>query len=203
MGINKLNILGINFVLYNLIKLNTIKIQKTQQMKNIKIIATKLFMMIVALSFVQCATSQKLDKTAPISTSEAYCQKWVAGVQEGGSGMNFYFPVEDNAEVALETIFFKGKKIKLEFKESESMYTGNYKNSVTKEKGDLIMSDDPKEEFKNQAPIIEEKIPFELKEGECVIEYSKNGKKGYFKLDKLREKQMIAYPSAPPVKKGI
>jgi len=81
------------------------------------------------------------------------------------------------------------------------VYVGRYTNPTTVRK-DLVMSSDPKEEYNNKLPVIEEKIPFELKAGECMIEYSKNGKKVHFKLDELPEKKLKAFPmSAPPNRK--
>ena len=39
-----------------------------------------------------------------------------------------------------------------------------------------------------------EKIPFDIQGDQCVIAYSKEGKEGFFKIEKLTKKQMEAYP---------
>ncbi|OED34941.1 hypothetical protein AB832_06655 [Flavobacteriaceae bacterium (ex Bugula neritina AB1)] len=165
-------------------------------MKHLKSIVTKISMVGILAIFTQCATSQKVDKAAPVSFKSPYFQKWVAGVQGGGSGFNVYLPLSSETDIELNEIYFRGKKVELLLRSDKPVYVGRYTdpNSV---KRDKIMSSDPKEEFKNQVPVIEEKIPFELKGNECIIGYTKEGKKGYFKLDTLKEKEILAYPSAP------
>ncbi len=143
--------------------------------------------------FTQCASSQQVDKQAPITFNSPYYQEWVSGIREGGSGFIVYLPVNEDTSIVLEEVYFKGKKIELERKKNQAVYIGRYTNPGTVVR-DLIMSDDPKEEAKNEVPALEEKIPFELQENECMIGYTKNGKKGYFKLDRLPEKQMKGIP---------
>ena len=40
--------------------------------------------------------------------------------------------------------------------------------------------------------------PFKLTQNECVISYSVNGKRLYYKISNLKKGESIAYPSAPP-----
>ncbi|WP_378180345.1 hypothetical protein [Aquimarina sp. SS2-1] len=162
----------------------------------IRQLLTKIGLVALLASFTQCATSQKIDKTAPVQLNDPYFQNWVSGVRGGGSGFMVYFPVDPNSDVQLETAYFKGKKVDLQRKSKESVYVGRYKDPATVEK-DIVMSDDPKEEYNNKVPEIEEKIPFELENNECIIAYTKNGKQGYFKLDTLPEKELKAYPMQP------
>ncbi|WP_299434039.1 hypothetical protein [uncultured Aquimarina sp.] len=163
---------------------------------NIRTVVTKIGLLSILVTFTQCATSQKIDKMAPVELNAPYFQNWVSGIEGGGAGFMLYIPVDPASDVQLENAYFKGKSVKLKRKPNEAVYVGRYTDPGTVRK-DIVMSDDPKEEYNNKAPEIEEKIPFELKEGECVIAYSKNGKEGYFKLDNLPEKELKAYPMQP------
>lgn len=151
-------------------------------------ILSLLFVLIIC---TQCA-SQQIDKKSPVEIKDAYFQKWISGIEGGGSGFMVYIEVKEKTDVQLEYAYFKGKKIKLEHKLSELVYVGHY--SVVSKRPELIMSDNPKEEFKNQLPNVEEKIPFTLKENECMVSYIKNGRKGFFKLQNITEREMEAYP---------
>ncbi len=160
---------------------------------NYKIIFTKIYLVSIAIVFTNCASSQKVESTAPVQLKDPYFQNWVSGIEGGGAGFMVYLPIDEKSDVQLEEIYFKGKRVKLKRKRSEAVYTGRYTNPKTVRK-EIVMSGDPKEEYDNQVQEIEEKIPFDLKNGESVIAYSKNGKKGYFKLDKLPEKELKGYP---------
>lgn len=153
---------------------------------NIKLIFTKISLCCLLAVFTQCASSQNTEKTSPMKLTDAYFQKWNSPIKEGGSGFLVYLPIEESSDIQLEYAYFKGKKIKLERKAREAVYVGKYGSRAKKK--NLIMSSDPKEEYGNELPELPEKIPYELKEGECVIEYTKNGEKGHFKLDNLPEK---------------
>lgn len=149
-------------------------------------------LLLVLVICIQCASSQQIDKKNPVEIKDAYFQKWVSGVEGGGSGFMVCVEVNEITDVKLEYVYFKGKKIKLDHKSTELVYVGHY--SVVSKRPELIMSDNPKEEFKNKLPDVEEKIPFTLKENECMVSYIKNGKKGLFKLDNMIEREMEAYP---------
>ena len=149
-------------------------------------------------SFSQCSSSKSLDKKAVVEIENAYCQAWTAGVEGGGSGMNLFLPVTDTS-VELDSVYFRGRAAKLEWKKEVKQYVGRFKTEVNPKK-DIVMHEDSRQEYGNELPKIESKIPFELKEDECVISYKKRDRTRYFKIGNIIEKQGIAYPSAPKVK---
>ena len=149
-------------------------------------------------SFSQCSSSKKLQKNAPEGIGQVYCQSWVAGVEGGGSGLNIFIPVT-TAELMLDSVYFRGKAAKLEFKKEVMQFVGRYTSDFNKKK-DIVMSEDPKEEYGNEMPAVEKPIPFKLEENECVISFTEGDKTKYFKITNVVEKQALAYPSAPPVK---
>ncbi|WP_211074192.1 hypothetical protein [Aquimarina sp. MMG016] len=165
---------------------------KRRKSISIKSICTNIVLCSLLAVFTQCASSQNTEKTAPVKVKEPYFQKWNSSIEEGGSGFLVYLPIEESSNIQLEYAYFKGKKIKLERKAREAVYVGKYVNRA-KKKG-YKMHVDPKKEYGNEFPESPEKIPYELKGNECVIEYTKNNKKEHFRLDNLPEKKVEGVP---------
>lgn len=181
--------------------LQKIEIIQLINMKPIKTGLTLLLMIAVMTSFSQCSSSQKLQKKAPIQFGDVYCQSWVAGIQGGGSGINIFIPVKDSS-VVLDSVYFRGKVTKLKVKPQNTLlYIGYFKTKFN-QKQDVIMSSDTNAEYTNKMPEIDKKIPFDLKDDECVISYIENKTIKYFKINNVTEKQAQHYPSAPPNKRN-
>ncbi|NND25682.1 MAG: hypothetical protein HKO00_06630 [Flavobacteriaceae bacterium] len=166
-------------------------------MEKLKSISFSLLMLFVMASFSQCSSTKQLQEKAPMAIEQVYCQQWVAGIEGGGSGINIFIPVESK-HVVLDSVYFRGRSAKLETKEGELLFVGRFKTALNQPK-DMVFSNEPNAEYGNRVQI-PEKIPFELKDNECVISYRDGDKTKYFKIDNVVEKEMIAYPSAPPNK---
>lgn len=167
-------------------------------MKTVKQILGLLIMLVFMMSFSQCSSTKTLQEEAPIKIGKVYVQKWVAGIEGGGSGLYIFIPVS-GASMTLDSVYFRGKATKLSIKyQNKNMYVGNFINQ-NKQNHDIIMSGDSKAEYGNKLPISKEPkpIPFELKDDECVISYIDGKKVKYFKIINIVEKQLIPYPSAP------
>lgn len=166
---------------------------------NMKALANILVFSIVLMGFNGCSSAQKLEKQVPFKIGDVYYQSWVAGIKGGGSGVNIFIPIEDNLNktVQLDSVYFRGKASKLEFKTiNPSLFIGRFLSSSNLRK-DLIMSDKPNAEYGNKPPEPLDKIPFELNPNECVISYLKDGKTLYYKIENVTERKSIPYPSAP------
>lgn len=160
-------------------------------------------MLIVMTSFSQCSSSKELQSKSPTKFGDVYCQSWVAGIKGGGSGINIFISInEDIPEgLMLDSVYFRGKAAKLEVKPNDkTLYIGRFKTGFNVMKQDIVMSSDSKEEYGNQLPKIETKIPFDLKDNECVVSYKKGDKTQYYKIENIIEKQAQQFPSAPPNK---
>lgn len=155
-------------------------------------------MLILMASFSQCSTAQKLQKELPVTLGEVYCQKWTAGIQGGGSGINLFIPVTSKSVIVFDSVYFRGQAAKLEVKPNKSLFIGRFKTDFNQPKQDLILSSDSKEEYNNQLPKTSKMIPFELDETECVVSYLKENEVLYFKISNIIEKAPLNYPSAPP-----
>ena len=166
-------------------------------MKVLKNISSLIAMLLLMASFSQCSTAQKLQKEAPVEFGQVYAQSWVAGVKGGGSGINVFIPVKDTS-IALDTIFFRGQKAKLEFNDDDQpLYVGRFKTSFN-QKQDIILSSDMNEEAKNELPTLKEEMPFEFNDDECVISYRKGSQTLFYKISNIKIEQPLHYPSAPP-----
>ena len=181
---------GIEFDLISLIKLIFMK-----TFAKLMLITT------VLIGFTNCSSAQKLEKQISFKIGEVYYQHWVAGIQGGGSGINIFIPIDDlDTNIQLDSVYFRGKAAKLEFKSNfPTLFMGRF-ISLSNNKKEIIMSDNPKDEYTNKLPPKKENIPFELKPNECVISYLQEGKTKFYKIGNVIEKKTEFYPSAPPRK---
>lgn len=141
--------------------------------------------------FVSCHSQKEASKAMKATIGETYFQNWVAGVRGGGSGTNFFIrcnkPVPN--EIILKAIYFRDKKAPIH-KDSELVYSAGFTGEANNERGA-----EP-----NGNSVKSEKItpPFPITDNEAIIEYTFKGKKAYYKLTKIKEQELKAYPSARP-----
>ncbi|WP_340201154.1 hypothetical protein [Ascidiimonas sp. W6] len=173
-------------------------------MKRLKTIIQLISITFVMTAFSNCAGSKKLQQEAPFSMGTVYAQKWVAGVKGGGSGINLGVPINNlPKEIVLDSVYFRGMKAPLieEVTDKGTLYMARFKTDLNKKK-DMISHVDPRKEVGNEPPSTPEQIPFELGENEAVISYHHKGKIRYYKVENVKTKASIPFPSAP-LKKGF
>ena len=164
-------------------------------MKLVKQILGLIILTLIMASFSQCSSAQKLQKEAPTTFGEVYFQKWIAGVEGGGSGVNIFIEVLGN-DTQLDSVYFHGKAAKLESKPAnQSLYIGRFVSEFNK-KEDMVISSDSKMEYGNKPTELLQKIPFELENDECVVSYLDGNKIKYYMLKSIKEKPSINYPMA-------
>lgn len=130
--------------------------------------------------FTNCAGNKNMQGKAPAQIQQAY-------YTTQGDLLNFYLPVTaiQDERVALNSIYFRGKKADLlQYSENSGLFVA----TINTGKPDLIMSSDPKEEYKNKAPQVSDKQSFELKENEAVLIFTENGKEKYYKIAGIEER---------------
>ncbi len=163
--------------------------------------ASKQFMGLISIvfifiSFSHCSSAQKLQEKASFELCKVLYQKWIAGVQGGGSGYHMLIHVTSNKNnVTFDSIYFRGYKAKIEI--GKINYVANIKTEIN-QKEDLIMSNNGPDEFGNKTPLKDPNFPFKLKNDECVISYIEKNTTKYLKVENLVEKPKEEYPSAPP-----
>jgi hypothetical protein len=180
-------------------------------MKAIQQIFGLSLMLLVMVSFSHCSSTKKaqdknvkmepeikLQEKVPFEIGEVNFQRWTAGIQGGGSGIHLHISVlKSTSTIVFDSVYFRGLKAKIEIGKMD--YYASFETSHN-QKEDIRVSSDPKEEYGNQMPKVVEKIPFELKDNECVISYKKDTETYYYKIENLVEKEALNYPSTPPNK---
>lgn len=137
--------------------------------------------------------TQVRGKQMPLFIRDTYFQRSISGKEEGGSGINIYFPTLINkSNYKLEKVYFRGM-----IGEMQSGKASHFANLKSNKVG-LIMSNEDKAEYGNTVPTKPEPFPFELKDNECMISYLDNGETKYFQVYNIVEKAAKYYPSAPP-----
>ena len=133
-----------------------------------------------------------LTQNTPFTVKSSYCQKWVSGIKEGGSGLDIYAIINDISEgVTLKEFYFRGKSVDVKTSK-DLIFKGYYKNDTNK---GVIMDNNLLIEAANTPPKIS---PFKLENNEAILSYDYNNKVYYHKILNIEEKQTIAYPSMAP-----
>lgn len=167
-----------------------------------KSVTNILLMVLIMVNFSNCSSAQKLQKESPVNVGKAYYQYWVAGVKGGGAGMNLFVEIDNslNKPIQFDSIYFRGKVSKIEIKpNNKRLLIGRFSSKINQKK-DIIMSNKPNAEYGNEMPKLKEKIPFNLKDDECVVSYKEGDKTKYFKIENIVEEKPNYFPSAPPKK---
>ena len=133
-----------------------------------------------------------LTQNTPFTVKSSYCQNYVSGIKEGGSGLDIYAIIDDISEgVTLKEFYFRGKSVDVKTSK-DLIFKGYYKNDTNK---GVVMDNNLLIEAANTPPKIS---PFKLENNEAVLSYDYNNKVYYHKILNIEEKQTIAYPSMAP-----
>jgi len=155
----------------------------------------KVLFALMVFTMVSCSSSKekseyKTNSTIEVSDIEsAYYQKWVAGIEGGGSGINFHivFKKPLDANFKLEKVNFQSYEGVFE-KISETEYVAKFNT----QQNDLTLDVNPEKEYGNKAPV--EHI---LEPNEALLYFLIKSRGKYLarSVKNVKEKPMIAYPS--------
>jgi hypothetical protein len=139
-----------------------------------------------------------LQENPPFELAESSFQKWFGGTQETGKGIHFTLTFSEISEdVLVEKIYFRGKEeILTQNNQNNKTYQATF---VDKPKQDVVLDSNPVQEMDNPRPSLSSETPFELKANEAVVQYQKDNKTYYYKIENILEKEAVAYPSLKPV----
>ena len=154
----------------------------------------KIVLLLFSLTLASCKCQKqtsnfKVAQEEVLKYEEIFYRRWVAGIQEAGSGINFYVVLKEplTSEVILEKVQFESY-VGLFIKQSDSVYIANIKTNLN----DLVLDEDPKNEYGNKPPVAK------LKSKEANLYYQVNGKEVIHNFKNVKEKEMLAYPSMKP-----
>jgi hypothetical protein len=127
----------------------------------------------------------------PAEIQDMYFQNWVGGQERTGGGTNFVIQFKSALpdDIKLKSVFFRGKSADFETK-TNNLHLAYY---TYKPKNDMILDEDSSKEYGNQAPDLKENFS-----QSAEIFFIKNKKTYSYKVETVKEKEMLAYPSAEP-----
>lgn len=150
-------------------------------------------MALIFMSMSECSNKQ-LTADPPFDATAAYFQKWVAGVEMGGSGVNLIIPMSKmKSGVQIDSVYFRGQRLALATKPGDDATFVAY--LVNPKKPDMTMSDEEGAEYGNPVPALSNK--YKLQPNEAVIKYQYGGKTYYTKISEIAERDQVNYPSMP------
>ena len=152
--------------------------------------AVLFLIMIICLTF--CASKEAVQKHFPQEIKAVYFQKGIAGKEKSGQGIHFYIEFQKplSKGLKLKKIYFRNQEAKI-VKMSPRLYKAVLPQKTPSK--DLILDSNPLKEYGNEAPIVK-KPKFDLKSDEAMLEYKSNATLNYFKLTRVKEREMILHP---------
>ncbi len=157
-------------------------------MKHVKTLLIPLFLAsLCLLLFSALAQNKWLQKhfkqQVPFKLEPVYFQEWYSGIKIGGTGINVFIPISDEAQdVALEAVYFRNLKGKLVQKGDKYMA--------------ILKNPSPYYTFKKAKKPAD--YPFTLSDNECVISYVENGQIKFYRIPRLNEYAGTYYENGPP-----
>lgn len=139
----------------------------------------KMVFYLVLFSLFSCASKQAMQAQFPEKIVETYFQQWIGGQELTGRGIYFFIQLEKplSSTIQLEKVYFRGNEVVLN-KENETSFKANFhqKNQIENtSKGN--------------------KSKFDLTENQALLIYKFGNKTFTYKLENLKERELIAYPS--------
>lgn len=172
-------------------------------MNKIRTSLVLLSILLVSFSFLNCGGSKSSNnilvfkENPPFEIQDANFQKWAAGIEEGGTGININIHFSNlDSEVIIQNVFFRGHTLVATKLIGKPNHYVAYLKNKSENKG-FVMHSDPIKEGENT---FSNEFPFQLEENEAVISYWYNGERNFYKIIDLSEKQEIAYPQSYPKK---
>lgn len=164
---------------------------KNKPMNKITIIV---FFLIIGLT--SCSSQQEVKTNLPWETESVYFQRWIGGQEKTGTGINFYLKFYEQfpPNFHLKKVYFRNQEANF-IKENEITFVARFYQKPIN--SDIILDGNTSNEYSNNPPEII-KSKFDLKDNEAILEFEKDNKIQFFKINSVKEKELLAYPSARP-----
>ena len=133
----------------------------------------------MVFTLFSCVTKQNAQVVFSEKIAEIYFQQWIGGQEFTGSGINFYIQLEKplDQNIKLEKVYFRGNEAVLN-KENETNYKASF---FQKNQKDKILKT--------------ENVLNQITENQAILTYKINNKTLNIKVENIKEKELIAYPS--------
>lgn len=147
-------------------------------MKNALQLMTGIFIFTL---FSSCGSNKDLQERAPAQFNEVYYSYTSNGIQ-----LNIPVAAIQDERITMDAVYFHGMKSDLkQSEEKPNLYVANFRMGSD----DMIMHEDPKEEYGNKPPQLPKKSPFSIEDDEAILVFTQNDKIKYFKLTGIVEKE--------------
>ncbi|MDX1542847.1 MAG: hypothetical protein R3214_02800 [Christiangramia sp.] len=131
--------------------------------------------------FASCGGNKDLQARIPAQFSEVYYTYNSNGIQ-----LNIPVTSIQDQRISLDAVYFHGMKSDLrKSEEKPNLYVADFRMGSS----DMVMHEDPKEEYGNQPPQIPEKSPFNIEDDEAILVFTQNDVVKYYKLAGIVEKE--------------
>ena len=137
--------------------------------------------------------SQTLKEAAPFSIDEKSYFHWVGG-KEGTQGTTIKLRGHSQSfNIAFSKLYFQNHEYDVvpEFNSNGFVIEGNFSEFREKE---MVLDKDPAAEYGNTPSQPAAKIPFDLNDDEAVLQYSVNGREGFYKVTGIKELDKVFMP---------
>ncbi|MCB7481861.1 hypothetical protein [Christiangramia sediminis] len=147
-------------------------------MKNALHLMTGIFILTL---FASCGSNKDLQERAPAQFNEVYYTYTSNGIQ-----LNIPVAAIQDQRITMDAVYFHGMKSELnKSEEKPNLYVANFRMGSE----DMIMHEDPKEEYGNRPPQLPEESPFSIDEDEAILVFTQYDKLKYYKLTGIVEKE--------------
>ena len=141
------------------------------------------FLSIIITSCHSNANIKSISNSNLNLISPAYFEKWIAGVEGGGSGFNVFLPIKKSSFINFDSIHFRGQRVKALHR--NNMVFGRFKSINNNHSEDIIIGNTDHE--KNNSH-------FSLLDNSCVLSYRIQNKRMYYEFKNLDYKPSKPYP---------
>ena len=141
------------------------------------------FLSIIITSCHSNANIKSISNSNLNLTSPAYFEKWIAGVEGGGSGFNVFLPIKKSSFINFDSIHFRGQRVKA--LQRNNMVFGHFKSINNNHSEGIIIGNTDHE--KNNSH-------FSLLDNSCVLSYRIQNKRMYIEFKNLDYKPSKPYP---------
>ena len=141
------------------------------------------FLSIIITSCHSNANIKSISNSNLNLISPAYFEKWIAGVEGGGSGFNVFLPIKKSSFINFDSIHFRGQRVKALHR--NNMVFGRFKSINNNQSEDIIIGNTDHE--KNNSH-------FSLLDNSCVLSYRIQNKRMYIEFKNLDYKPSKPYP---------
>lgn len=147
----------------------------------------KTIFFLVLYVVASCAPTTSVMAETGNNIEQAYYEKWVAGMRNGGKGINFYLDLKApfSKHAQLKKLIFRGYEVDFiqvdELHYEATIITAD--NSETEESGNITIKPSPQ-------------VKSKLSDNQALFLFDYDGKPAQQEYNKVLEKGMLLYPVA-------